>query len=124
MGALPEILEEMIELAMSRRARSVKLLGEENCSGFPLIDQTKENKLHLYGLLRNSADLDHINREYTGGRPKKGIDDAELVKELAAEGKNLQVRSGERGIRSEATKRCEYHGVCKGIACDTALTTP
>ena len=93
MGVVPEILESMIALTMSRRVRSVEVLGEENLGGFPLIDQTSDSKLHLYGLLRNSADLDHVDRRHAGKNGAITELQDEEKKELEVESNNLQLES-------------------------------
>jgi len=47
----PELMEQMVGLARSRRANTLEVMGEGDCN-IPRIDETKESKLRLYALLR------------------------------------------------------------------------
>jgi len=51
----PELVEDIINLANQRRAKSIEMLGENYEDVIPKVDEDTESKLHIYSLLRNNA---------------------------------------------------------------------
>ncbi|GMH54148.1 hypothetical protein TrST_g5767 [Triparma strigata] len=82
MGVVPEVMEELIKLAQGRRRVTVEVLGEEKVSEFfPVIDESKDNKLHLYGLLRNGQDVHHEDHQYLNKKVDRRTDE-EIARDL------------------------------------------